>query len=56
MLEKEFWRSKKFWVAVIGAVCGVIKATCDIDLEYAIYPLMAYLIGQGIADYGKYKK
>ena len=56
MIEKNFWQSKKFWIAVIASVCGIVKATCDVDLEWAIYPLMAYLLGQGVADIGKQKK
>lgn len=56
MEEKEWYKSKKFWAAMVAAVCGVVKASCDVDLEWAIYPLLAYLLSQGIADVGKYGK
>jgi len=49
-------RSKKFWVAVAGVLAVVLSETMGIPeatvLEVAGI-IIAYLIGQGIADNGK---
>ena len=56
MLEKKFYQSKKFYVMVVATIIGLCKAFgVEADLEYAIYPLMAYLLSQGIADLGRHK-
>jgi len=56
MPEKKFYRSKKFWAAVVATIIGLCKAFgVEADLEYAIYPLMAYLLSQGIADLGRHR-
>ncbi len=52
------WKSKKFWVAVVGVCVPGLNAVFGLGLAVdevltIIGPLMAYLIGQGIADQGK---
>ena len=57
MLEKKFYKSKKFWVAIVATGIGLAKAFgVEADLEWALYPLISYLLAQGITDWGKYKK
>lgn len=59
-MEKPFWYSKKFWTAVIATAVPVLNHTFDIGLSQEnvtqiIGPLMAYILGQGLADLGKNK-
>lgn len=58
MKDKEFWKSKKFWVSVIGAVIPAANAVFGWEIATEtvltiIGPLMSYVIGQGIADLNK---
>ena len=60
MEEKEFWRSKKFWVAVAAALIPGVNAAFGLGLQVEVIApmvgsLMSYVVGQGIADLGKNK-
>ncbi len=51
--------SKKFWMAVLGLVVA-ITAEFGFDLSVeemwlVLSPILAYILGQGIADFGKEK-
>jgi len=47
-------KSKKFWVTILGI--GSIALIMDMDKARLIAQLvMAYVIGQGMADFGKEK-
>ena len=54
---KEFITSKKFIVAVAGvilATAGKHNLNLDADsVQNIVYVVVAYLIGQGVADHGK---
>ncbi len=53
--EKPFYKSKKFWYAVVIAVAGIAReAGLNIPME-AIYAGLALILGQGLADLGKNK-
>lgn len=59
-MEKPFWHSKKFWTAVIATAVPILNHAFDIGLtqESLIQvtgPLIAYILGQGLADLGKNK-
>ncbi len=52
------WKSKKLWVSVLGVLVPVANALFGwgLVLEEILgitSPMMAYVIGQGIADTGK---
>ena len=52
-MDKNFWKSKKFWVMIVSVVFGILKMTgVDVPSEMFAGPT-AYLVGQGIADHGK---
>ncbi len=58
MKEKQFWKSKKWWVGVVGILVPVANAIFGWDLSVeevlqVLAPLFAYIIGQGLADFGK---
>lgn len=58
--EKPFWKSKKWWVAIIGVAIPLILKEFGIHLTpdevvAIITPITAYIVGQGIADIGKLK-
>jgi hypothetical protein len=58
MKEKEFWRSKKWLVGVVGVLVPVANAIFGWDLSVPevlqiLAPLFAYIVGQGLADFGK---
>ena len=61
MEEKEFWKSKKFWAACIAVtipLCNQIFGL-NIDSEAVttmMTPMLAYVVGQGMADLGKNSK
>ena len=60
-VEKPFWHSKKWWMAMIGFVVPLLNSFLGWDLKAdqvstIILPLIAYVIGQGIADFGKNRK
>lgn len=55
-----FLKSKKAWTAIIGTAGGVsallgFDNLSSTELATALSPLVAYIIGQGIADNGKEK-
>ena len=55
-----FLKSKKAWTAIIGTAGGVLalfgfEDLSSSELATALSPLVAYIIGQGIADTGKEK-
>lgn len=56
---KEMLQSKKFVAALVTAVVwGVARFGVQLDTEELIglvTPLHAYIIGQGVADFGKSK-
>lgn len=59
--EKQFWKSKKWWAMLIGVVVPIANKVLDLnlsieELQLVIGPLIAYVMGQGIADIGKNKK
>lgn len=58
MEEKTFWTSKKWWVGVAGVLVPVANAIFGWDLSVeevlqVLAPLFAYIVGQGLADFGK---
>jgi len=60
MSEKKFWHSKKFWASVVGAAVPVLNHFFDLGLSpevviQTIGPIGAYILGQGLADFGKNK-
>jgi len=60
IMEKEFWKSKKFWMAIIGALVPAANAAFGFGLSTeavvtVVGPIMSYVVGQGIADAGKNK-
>ncbi len=51
-------KSKKFQVTLIGAISGLAAALWKngpppAEIAAALSPLMAYVLGQGVADIGK---
>lgn len=58
MKTKEFWKSKKFWVSVIGALVPVANPLFGLGLTTEtvmtiVGPLMTFVLGQGLADMNK---
>ena len=60
---KELLRSKKFWMAIFGAVIWPVLIAFVPALEplqehitEVIGVIIAYIIGQGFADFGKHAK
>lgn len=54
----ELLNSKKFWVGVAATILGVAGLMAGYppeDIVLVTGPLMAYVIGQGLADLGKEK-
>tara|TARA_Y100000592_G_scaffold11002_1_gene15627 strand:+ start:405 stop:605 length:201 start_codon:yes stop_codon:yes gene_type:complete len=59
--EKEFWKSKKWWAMAIAVSVPIGNKVLGLnmsmeELQLVIGPLVAYVMGQGIADIGKGKK
>ena len=54
---RSIFRSKKFLAAIIGViVAGFAELGLDVPPETVttiVSPLLAYIVGQGIADHGK---
>jgi uncharacterized membrane protein len=54
-------KSRKFWMALLGALLGIASPMLDGSippekgLEAAVAVLIAYVLGQGYADAGKAK-
>jgi hypothetical protein len=60
-MEKTFWKSKKFWASVIAVVVPMSNHAfgwgMDADSVVTMMtPMLAYILGQGMADMGKNKK
>ncbi len=60
-MEKTFWKSKKFWASVIAVVVPMSNHMfgwgMDVDSVVTMMtPMLAYILGQGMADMGKNKK
>lgn len=57
LIGKQLIRSKKFWVALVGLLLVVLQQAGvpleDGALEQIVQVIMAYLVGQGLADFGK---
>jgi|TARA_S200002703_G_C3583414_1_gene179172 hypothetical protein len=58
--EKAFYKSKKWWAAVIGASIPVLNRISGLELgpqELVLVttPVVGYVLGQGVADIGKNK-
>jgi len=54
-MEKSFLKSKKFWAAVIGVTVPILNQVFKLELSVEAVltitgPIMAFLVGQGIAD------
>jgi len=59
MVGRPFWKSKKFWMSVAGALAVVLASTLGVPEETTMSVagiIIAYLLGQGIADHGKEKE
>lgn len=61
MEKKPFWKGSKFWMGVAAALVPPLNHFLDLGLSIeqvasTIGPLMAYILGQGLADLGKNKK
>jgi len=59
-MEKPFWHSKKFWAAVVAAGVPLLNHFFQVGLTQDIVmqivgPIVAYILGQGLADLGKNK-
>lgn len=59
--EKEFWKSKKWWAMITGVAVPVLNKIFDLnlnpeELQLIVASLVAYVMGQGVADIGKYKE
>lgn len=56
---KQMLGSKKFLAAVVGLIVGfAAKKGLDLDTESLmaiLSPILAYILGQGVADMGKEK-
>ncbi len=58
MGEKSIWQSKKFWVTLAGIVVALLSEVFNLDaneLMQVLTPLIAFVFGQGLADFGKNK-
>ena len=59
--SESFWKSKKFWASVIAVVVPMSNHAFDwgMDVDSVVTmmtPMLAYILGQGMADMGKNKK
>ena len=60
-MDKSFWKSKKFWASVIAVVVPMSNHVFDwgMDVDSVVTmmtPMLAYILGQGMADMGKNKQ
>lgn len=60
MSEKKFYHSKKFWASAVGALVPVLNQYLGWGLTAEqvmsiLAPVLAYTLGQGLADLGKNK-
>ena len=61
IMDKKFWQSKKFWMAIVGAVIPAANGLFGLGLDLAtiapiVGSIMSYVVGQGVADLGKNSK
>ena len=57
-IEKKFWQSKKWWIGIVGVAVPVVNSVSGWGLSVEevlqiLTPLFAYIVGQGLADFGK---
>lgn len=56
LIEKPFWKSKKFWGGIIALVIILLDPIFpDAELWQVALPILVYIFGQGLADLGKNK-
>ena len=60
-MEKSFWKSKKWWAMVVAVSIPVLHKIVGLDFNTTdvvavVSPLIAYILGQGVADIGKSSK
>ncbi|MBL69646.1 MAG: hypothetical protein CMO74_14590 [Verrucomicrobiales bacterium] len=60
-MEKQFYHSKKFWAAVVATAVPMLNHHFgwgwDADhITTIVTPMIAYILGQGLADLGKNKR
>jgi len=59
---KDLFVSKKFWMTVIGVLVNILITGVPSLAEYQesltgiVWIFVSYLIGQGLADFGKHAK
>lgn len=56
--EKPFWLSKKWLLAVAGAITAILMKLLPespLTTTEILMPVVAYIIGQGLADFGKHR-
>lgn len=61
MNEKKFWQSKKFWAACIAVAIPLLNQILGLNIDHEavttmMTPMLAYVVGQGMADLGKNSK
>ena len=61
MEEKAFWKSKKFWAACIAVMVPMMNHFMNWNMDHEavtamMTPMLAYVLGQGMADLGKNSK
>lgn len=59
MTEKPFWQSKKWLAAVTAAIAAPVAGWLGMPADQIglmIGPVIAYVVGQGLADMGKGSK
>ena len=59
MKMPEFMRSKKWWMAILGAFVPLANEVFGWGLSVeqvatVVLPFVAYIAGQGLADFGKH--
>ena len=58
LIIKQMLKSKKFWAALTGVLAQLIGPALGVPEEAVtqmLYPIIAYILGQGLADFGKEK-
>mgnify|MGYP003134823617 CR=1 FL=1 len=59
-MEKPFWHSKKFWAAAVATSVPIVNhffgwGLTQEAIMQIVTPVVAYILGQGLADLGKNK-
>lgn len=54
-MQKPFWRSKKWWVAIIAAAIPVVNNLLNLNLDATeltiiVLPLIGYIFGEAWTD------